>query len=79
MSSVGFTPLSKDNELEKLREAWRSLNDLLKNISNAEACLQNHDLKLTADHLKVAKWNVVQVKKAIAVVGQGKNQKASSS
>jgi hypothetical protein len=75
MSSVGFTPQSKDHELEKLREAWQSLNALLKNITNAEACLQNHDLKLTADHLKVAKWNVEQVKKAIAVVGQGKATK----
>ncbi len=75
MSSVGFTPQSKDYELEKLREAWHSLNDLLNNITNAEACLQNHDLKLTADHLKVAKWNVAQVKKAIAVVGQAKTTK----
>jgi hypothetical protein len=77
MSSVGFTPQSNDHELEKLREAWRSLNDLLKNITNVEACLQNHDLKLTADHLKVAKWNVGEVKKAIKSVGQSKNQKAS--
>jgi hypothetical protein len=75
MSSVGFTSHSKDNELEKLREAWRSLNDLLKNLTNAEACLQNHDLKLTAGHLKVAKWNVAQVKKAIAAAGQAKTTK----
>ncbi len=66
MSSVGFTSHSKDDELEKLREAWRSLNDLLKNLANAEACLKNLDLKLTGDHLKVAKWNAEQVKKAIA-------------
>ena len=76
MSSVGFTAQSRDNELEKLRDAWRSLNDLLKNLTNAEACLKNHDLKLTADHLKVAKWNAGQVKKAITAVGQAKNQKA---
>jgi hypothetical protein len=48
------------------------LNDLLKNLANAEACLKNLDLKLTGDHLKVAKWNAEQVKKAIAVVGQAK-------
>jgi hypothetical protein len=76
MSSVGFTSQHKDNELEKLREAWKSLNDLLKNLSNAEACLKNHDLKLTENHLGVAKWNVEQVKKAITFVGQAKNQKA---
>lgn len=29
MSSVGFTPHSKENELDKLREAWRSLNDAM--------------------------------------------------
>jgi hypothetical protein len=75
MSSVGFTSHSKDNELEKLREAWRSLNDLLKNLSNAEACLKNLDLKLTGDHIKVAKWNVAQVKKAIAAAGQAKTTK----
>ena len=75
MSSVGFTPQTKDHELEKLREAWRSLNDLLKNLTNAEASLQNHDLSLTANHLQVAKWNVAQVKKAIAAAGQAKTTK----
>ena len=72
MSSVGFTLQSKDHELERLREAWHSLNDLLKNLNNAEACLNNPDLKLTADHLQVAKWNLGQVKKALTVVGQAK-------
>jgi hypothetical protein len=76
MSSVGFTSQSKDDELEKLREAWRSLNDLMKNLTNAEHCLKNHDLKLTADHLQVAKWNIEQVKKAIAAVGQAKRQQS---
>jgi hypothetical protein len=76
MSSVGFSSQSKDDELEKLREAWRSLNDLLKNLANAEACLRNLDLKLTGDHLKVAKWNSEQVKKAIAVVGESKRRNA---
>jgi hypothetical protein len=51
MSSVGFVS-SGEKEIEQLRDAWKSLNALLKNITNAEACLQNHDLKLTADHLQ---------------------------
>jgi len=59
-----------------LREAWKTLNDLLKNLTNAEAELQKHNLKFVAVHLKVAKWNVEQAKKAIAAVGQAKNQKA---
>ena len=75
MSAVGFTPQSKEDEVEKLREAWRSLNNLLKNLANAEACLPNHDLTLTAHHLHVAKWNVGEVKKAIAAVGQAKTTK----
>ena len=76
MNSVGFVA-SQEKEIEKLREAWQSLNALLKNIRNAEACLQNHDLRMTADHLKVAKWNVREVKKAITFVGQSKNSNAS--
>jgi hypothetical protein len=51
------------------------LNALLKNIENAEDCLKNLDLKLTADHLHIAKWNVGEVKKVIKAVGQSKNQK----
>ena len=73
MSSVAFVP-STAKAIEKLRQAWMSLNTLLKNITNAEACLQNHDLKLTADHLKIAKWNVGELKKTIAAVGQAKSQ-----
>jgi len=74
MSSVGFTPQSHD-DVEKLREAYRSLNDLMKNLKNAEICLKNLDLKLTGDHLKVARWNVEQVKKAITTVGLNKTKK----
>ena len=44
MSSVGFVP-GAVKELETLREAWKTLNDLLKNLANAEACLQKHDLQ----------------------------------
>ena len=78
MSSVGFTSNSRDIELDKLREAWKLLSDPLKNLANAEACLKNLDLKLTGDQFKVAKWNVEEVKKAIAVVGQAKRQRSSS-
>ena len=35
----------------------------------------NHHLKLTVDHLEVAKWNVDQAKKAIAAVGQAKTKR----
>jgi hypothetical protein len=64
--------------LEKLREAWRSLADVLRNITNAEASLKVKDYQLTADHLGVAKWNVEQVKKAITFVGQSKKEASRS-
>jgi hypothetical protein len=69
MSSVDFVP-GAVKEVEQLREAWKTLNDLLKNLASAEVCLQKHVLKLTAPHLKVAKWNAGQAMKAIAAVGQ---------
>ena len=70
MSSVGFTSQSKNDELEKLREAWRSLNDVSRSLRNAEVALIKRDHNLIVAHLQVAKWNVEQVKKAIASVGQ---------
>ena len=68
---------SRDYELEKLREAWRSLADVLRNIASAEVSLKSREYQLFEVHLGVAKWNVEQVKKGIALVGQSKNQKAS--
>ena len=71
MSSVGFIPRS-ESELEQLRAAYQSLNDLLKNLAAAEACLTNLDLKMTGDHLKVAQWNARQARKKIEAVGREK-------
>lgn len=76
MSSVGFTP-STEKELEQLREAWKTLIDLQKNLVNAETCLKNIDLTVTAHHLKVAPWNLERAKQAIKIVGQGKSRKES--
>jgi hypothetical protein len=60
MSSVGFTSQSENEELEKLREAWRSLADVLRNITSAEARLKQRDYKQVEDHLGVAKWNIFE-------------------
>ena len=70
--SVGFNTLSPDNELETLRQAWRSLNDLMRNLNSAEQSLKKRDLTLIAAHLKVARCNLEQVKKSNAIVGQAK-------
>jgi hypothetical protein len=77
MSSVGFISQRKKEGVEKLREAWRSLNDVLRNLRNAEAALIERDNNLICRSFAVARWNVEQVKKAVAQVGQAKNQKAS--
>ena len=71
MSSVGFIPRS-ESELEQLRAAYQSLNDLLRNLAAAEACLKNLDLKMTGDHLKVAQWNAQQARKKIESIGREK-------
>ena len=63
--SVGFST-GETKEIEKLR----SLADVLRNITNAEASLKNRNYQLVADHLGVAKWNVEHVRKAITFVGQ---------
>lgn len=75
MSSAGFTPQSTDKELEKLREAWRSLNDVSRDLTSAEVALNNRDHNLIAAQLQVAKWNVQQVKKAITAVGPRKTKR----
>lgn len=71
MSSIGFSAQS-DGELEQLRAAYQSLNDLLRNLQAAEACLKNFDLKMTGDHLKVAQWNAQQARMKIAAIGREK-------
>jgi len=77
MSSVGFVPRS-ESELEQLRAAYQSLNDLLKNLAAAEACLKNLDLKMSRDHLKVAEWNAREARKKIEAIGREKATKGKS-
>ena len=77
MSSVGFT--SQSNELEKLREAYDSLKDVVRGIECALVSIDSMNFGLAKDHLNAAKWHTEQAKKSIAVVGKGKNQKASRS
>jgi|GEM_PF-3293462 len=39
MSSVGFT-VGGAKEIEKLREAYQSMNDCLRSATDAEACIE---------------------------------------
>jgi hypothetical protein len=76
MSSVGFTPTSREQELDKLREAYDSLKDVIRGIDGARHCLDALNFGMARAHLNAAEWHYQQAKKAIAVVGQAKNQKS---
>jgi hypothetical protein len=78
-SSVGFTLNRGINELEKLREACSSLNDVLRGMASAQACIELQNFGLAKDHLKAAQWHAGEVKKIITALGQSKNQEASRS
>ena len=74
MSSVGFTPES-GHEIEKLREACSSLNDVLRGITCAQDCIDLQNFGMAKDHLKAALWHAGEAKKVITALGQAKNQK----
>jgi hypothetical protein len=76
MSSVGFTPTSSEQELDKLREAYDSLKDVIRGIDGAKHCLDALNFGMARAHLNAAEWHCQQAKKAIAVVGLSKNHKA---
>jgi len=78
MSSIGYTPASKDLELEKLREAYDSLKDVVRGIESAQAAIDSMNFGMAKDHLNAAKWHTEQAKKSIAIVGQGKTQEAKA-
>jgi outer membrane murein-binding lipoprotein Lpp len=73
MSAIGFSPRSP-NELDQLREAYRSLNDVTRNLASAQKCLQKEDLRMAEHHLRAAEWHAAQAKQRIAAVGQQKSE-----
>ena len=77
MSSVGFTSNGRDIELDKLREADDSLNDVVRGIEAAMACIDAMNFGMAKAHLNAAKWHTDKAKKAIAVVGQAKATKTN--
>ena len=68
MSAVGFNP-APVNEVEELRKAYGSLNDVSRNVASAQACLGKDDKRMAEHHLKAAEWHLDQAKKSIASVG----------
>jgi hypothetical protein len=73
MSSIGFAPRAA-NELEQLRSAYRSLNDVVRNLTSAAKCIKSQDLRLAEHHLRAAEWHASQAKQAITLIGQEKRQ-----
>jgi hypothetical protein len=71
MSAIGFTP-GTSNELDQLREAYRSLNDITHNLDSAQKCLKQEDLRMAEHHLRAAEWHLEQAKQRLASVGKSK-------
>jgi len=69
MSAIGFSA-SSPSELDQLREACGSLNDVARNFASAEKCIKKQDLRMAEHHLRAAEWHVVQAKQRIAAVGR---------
>ena len=73
MSSIGFAQRPQ-SEVELLRSAYKSLNDVSRNLAGAERCVKSQDLKMAEHHLRAAEWHLSQAKQSIAVVGQSKRK-----
>jgi hypothetical protein len=72
-SAIGFTP-APPNEIEALREAYSSLNDVARNLTSVAQCLKREDLRMADHHLRAAEWHVGQAKQRIEAVGQSKSE-----
>ncbi len=73
MSAIGFSA-SSPTELQRLREAYGSLNDVTRNLVNIEECLRKQDLRTARHYLRAAEWHVGQSKQRLASVGKSKPQ-----
>ena len=74
MSSVGFVVAGDERELETLREAYNSLNDIIRGIESAQHSIEALNFGMARDHLKAALWHAGEAKKSIAAVGQSKTK-----
>lgn len=74
MSAIGFSPDHK-SELDQLREAYKSLNDVTRNIAEAQKCVRTQDWRLADAHLRAAEWHIGQAKQRVVEVGKGQTVK----
>jgi hypothetical protein len=75
VSAIGFQPST--DELERLREAYSSLNDVTRNLASAQRCIKAQDQRMAEHHLRAAEWHAAQAKKTIAEVGKLKKTKGA--
>ena len=73
MSSIGFAP-PVESEMDQLRTAYRSMNDVARNLANAAQCVKDNDPRMAAHHIRAAEWHVTQAKQAIALIGQSRRK-----
>ena len=73
MSSIGFAP-PVENEMDQLRTAYRSMNDVARNLANAAKCVKDNDPRMAAHHIRAAEWHVAQAQHAITLIGQSKRK-----
>jgi hypothetical protein len=76
MITVVAGELTAEKELEKLREAYGSLKDVVRGINSAIYQIDNRNFDMAKAHLNAAKWHVGEANKKITDVGQNRNQKA---
>jgi len=71
MSAIGFS-IGAPSEVEKLRAAYSSLNDITRNLRAATQCIESGDRGMAGHHIRAAEWHASQAKQAIAAVGETK-------
>lgn len=73
MSSIGFAP-GPESEVDQLRSAYKSMNDVTRNIASAAKCVKDQDLRMADHYLRAAEWHASQAKQSIASIGKSKQK-----
>jgi hypothetical protein len=60
--------------VEQLRSAYKSMNDVTRNLAGAAKCIKDHDLRMADHYLRAAEWHAGQAKQSLAAVGKSKRK-----
>lgn len=58
--------------MEQLRSAYKSMNDVTRNLAGAAKCIKDHDLRMADHYLRAAEWHATQAKQSLAAVGKSR-------